>query len=220
VVCPICRGKSEVGVFCSDCYLKRNLKIEVPSVIEVPYCKRCGSAQLKGRWVKGLTEDEVLMRTAEDSVKSNIKRLEKAGILKLDIEKSEMGHILKVSIVLGDAVVTKTAIMRLKSTTCQQCCHQSGGYCEAIIQLRGNVKQEHIDKILEAVSGHKDTFAFVGQVKKIREGYDIHLGSKKSAEKAVKLFAGRAEAKKSFTLTGYDRHAGKTKCRFSYLLRF
>jgi nonsense-mediated mRNA decay protein 3 len=220
MVCPICRGKSEVGVFCSDCYLKRNLQIEVPSVIEVPYCKRCGAALLKGRWAKGLSEDEILMRAAEDSIKSNIKKLDKAGVLKLDIEKTEGEHLLKISVLLGDAVIEKTAVMRLKSTTCQICCHQSGGYSEAIIQLRGNVTQSDVDKIIELVTGHKEKFAFVGQVHKLKEGYDVYLGSKKSAEKIVKLYGDKAETKKSFTLTGYDRHAGKSKCRFSYLLRF
>ncbi len=220
MVCPICRGKSEVGVFCSNCYLKRNLEVEVPPIIEVPCCKQCGSCLLRGTWLKGLTGEEALLRAANDSVKTNMKKLEKAGILKMSLEKKDYEYILIVTITLGDSEVKKTAVMRLKNSICPDCSRVAGGYYEAVIQLRGIAGEKEVDNIVKDVEKHKDKFAFVGEIKKVHGGYDIYLGSKKSAEKIVKNFKKeKAEIKKSFRQAGFDRQTSKSKSRFFYLVR-
>jgi len=220
MVCPICRGKSEVGVFCGDCYLKQNLKVEVPSVIEVQWCKRCSSFLLGGRWVRGINEEEAMLRVAEDSIKTNMKRLERSGVIRLEVEKNEIEYRLTVVITIGNEEKRKHGIIRLRNIVCPHCSRAAGGYFEAILQLRGNVDEKELEKIASMIEGHKDRYSFIGDIKRMHGGYDLYIGSKKSAEKIVKEFRGKAETKKSRQLVGYDERAGKPQYRFAYLLRF
>ncbi len=220
MVCPLCRGKSEVGVFCSNCYLKRNLEVEVPSVIGITQCSKCGDYLLGGRWVKGLTEEDVLARAAEGAIKTNMKKLDKAGILKFDIVPRQSEFDLIVTITLGDSEVKKRSIMRIKKVACPDCSRIAGGYYEAVLQLRGNASQKDVDDIIKKVESHRDKFAFISKVAKMHGGFDIYVGSKKSAEKIVKEYRGKAETDKSSKLVGMDFHKGKQKFRFNYLIRF
>ncbi len=220
MVCPLCRGKSEVGVFCANCYLKKNLQVDVPSVIEITRCSKCDAYLVSGKWVSGLAEEDVLKRAAEGAIKTNMKKLEKAGILKFDIVPRQSEFDLTVVITLGDSEVTKRAIMRIKKVACQDCSRIAGGYYEAVLQLRGNVSQRDVDEIVKKIESHKDRFAFINKIMRMHGGFDIYVGSKKSAEKIVKEYRGKVETNKSSKLVGMDARKGKQKFRFNYLLRF
>lgn len=219
MVCPICGGKSEVGVFCSECYLKRNLKIELPGLIEVPHCKGCGAYLMGSKWLKGLSEEDAVIKSVENSLKTNIKGLDKAGALEIEASKTDKEYVAVTSILLGESETKKRAIVRIKRTACPDCSRIAGGYYEAVLQLRGGVSKKTVEDIVGSVEKHKDKFSFVSDVKKVQGGFDIYLGSKKSAEKIVKGFRGKAEMKKSFEQVSRDRQTSKTKKRFYYLIR-
>ncbi len=219
MVCPLCGRKSEVGVFCSDCYMKKNLKVEVPPTIELTRCRSCDSFLVKGKWVKGVSEKDAALRAVRESVQSNIRRLDKAGVLKVEAEKSQKGYEGIVTVKLAGSEKKLKTRVRVKNVACPDCSRISGGYYEAVLQLRGDVKRETLEDIIARVEKHKDRFSFVANIKKVKGGYDIYLGSKKSAEKIVKQFRGKAEIKKSFEDVGMDRQRGKKKHRFYYLIR-
>ena len=215
----MCGRESEVGLFCSECYLKKNLKIELPSLIELQYCRSCQSYLLGGKWVKDLQEEEAVLRATDSAMKTNVKRLDKAGVLQIRVEEATKEYHVTVAFVLGDSEVKKKTIVRIKKVTCPDCSRMVGGYFEAVLQMRGGVSKDIVENIVSQVEKHKDRLSFVGEVKRVQGGYDVYLGSKKSAEKIVKGFRGQAKIKKSFKQVGLDRQSGKSKNRFYYLIR-
>lgn len=219
MVCPICGRKSEVGVFCSECYLKKNLKLELPGVVELQHCPRCGAYLLKGRWVRELDDETAVKNAVENEIKTNIKGLKRAGVIGVEIEKAGKGYEATVTAAVGGAEMRRQTKVRMKNVACPECSRIAGGYFEAVLQLRGGVGKKTVDRIVREIEGHKDKYAFVSEVRKVRGGYDVYLGSKKSAEKIVRGFRGEAEIKKSFKQAGMDKQTGKTRSRFYYLIR-
>jgi nonsense-mediated mRNA decay protein 3 len=219
MVCPLCGGKSEVGLFCSECYLKKNLKIELPSVIQIEKCRGCGIYNISGKQIRLDSEEKAMLMAGDRALKTNINRLDKAGVLKTGIEQSGGDNIFRAKVILSDREVEKTAIIRINSVSCPDCSRMAGGYYEAVLQLRGGFSKKMMEKIITEVEGHKDRYSFVSQIKKVPNGYDIYLGSKRSAEKIVKQYRGKAEIKKSFEQVGMDKQTSKAKNRFYYLIR-
>lgn len=219
MVCPLCGKKSEIGMFCQECYLRKNLKIELPTVIGLSYCNRCDSYLLDGRWVKGLDEGTAVRRAVEASLKTNMKGVERSGLIKIYIEARQKEYVATARAAFEGTSVEKSTIVRLRKIACSDCSRMAGGYYEAVIQLRGGISKKQVDDIVNRVGKHKDKFAFVTDIRKVPGGYDLYLGSKKSAEKIVGEFKGKAEIKKSFEPYTYDRQTSKAKSRFCYLIR-
>ncbi len=219
MVCPVCGRESEVGLFCSDCYMKQNLRIEVPPTVELTGCKTCGSFFIKGKWVKDPSEEEAALGAVRESIRTNIKRLDKAGVLEAKVEKAGKGYDGTVTIKLAGSERRLKTRVKVRRVACPDCSRIAGGYYEAVLQLRGEAGKDILEDILGRVEKHKDRFSFVVNVKKVRGGYDVYLGSKKSAEKIVRQFRGKAEIKKSFEHVGLDRQSGKKRRRFYYLIR-
>ena len=218
MICPLCGKKSEVGMFCTECYLKKNLEITMPSKIELEYCNRCDSYLLGGKWVK-IEEEDAVLNAAQNALDTNIKGLEKTGTIKFETEKKPDGHYVNVEIIFGDSKKEKESKVIVRRNVCPECSRMAGGYFEAVLQFRGAIGKKAIDDIVQSIEKFKDRYSFVSGVKKVAGGYDIYVGSKKSAEKIVKQFRGKAEIKKSFKQAGYDHQGGKPRSRFYYLIR-
>lgn len=219
MVCPLCGKKSEVGMFCSDCYLKKNLKMELPSLIEVPYCKRCMSYLMGGKWSKVSDEDDIAAKAAERLLKTNMPGFEKSDLIKINAEKEMKEYKVTATVIAGDSEIKARSIVRLKKVTCPDCSRMAGGYYEAVLQLRGDIEKKTLEKIVGDLKKHKDTHAFISGIKEVMGGYDVYVGSKKSAEKIVSSFRGKAEVKKSFQQLSFDKQSSKGKHRFYYLIR-
>jgi nonsense-mediated mRNA decay protein 3 len=219
MVCPLCGRKSEVGLFCAECYLKKNLKLELAEKLELSHCPKCDAYLLSGKWVKDIPAEKAVTQTVKKAIESNISKLDKAGVMTIDVSELGKGYEATVKLVLGETEIIKKTFVRIINNTCPDCSRVAGGYFEAVLQLRGSVGKSTVDKIVGDVENHKDRLAFVSEIKKVQGGYDIYLGSKKSAEKIVKNFRGDAEIKKSFTQAGFDHQHGKAKNRFYYLVR-
>lgn len=219
MVCPLCRGKSEVGVFCYGCYLKQNLKIEMPSTIDVLRCRGCGTYILGQKRIISDNEEELVRKVAQESLKTNMKGLDKAGVLRFDVQHLEKEYRVSAVVTLGDAERVAQSIVRIRNTSCQDCSRLAGGYYEAILQIRGGASKRMVDDIVGKIEGYKDKYAFITKIEKVAGGFDIYVGGKKAAEKIVRLYHGEAEIKKSFQQVSYDKQRGKDKHRFFYLIR-
>jgi NMD protein affecting ribosome stability and mRNA decay len=67
--CPRC-GKEKgtfIKGFCLDCYLKGHELAQLPSLMQIEHCKKCGKIRFKGKW---LSQSEELLK---DFVRFNIK---------------------------------------------------------------------------------------------------------------------------------------------------
>ena len=111
--------------------------------------------------------------------------------------------------------------IKTKKTVCPVCSRKHGDYYEAILQIRGEFSDRHIDFIERNlhVLEKKDRMAFYFP-KKVKGGYDIRVGSKKAATSIAKLLKEKfgCELKRSYKL--YSRKAGRDVTRNTILCRF
>lgn len=225
MICPNCGKKSEVGMLCKECFLAEKLRLELPRSIELKHCNKCASAYVSGKWHNYEQIEDAIAELVAKSVKGNLEEIERESgdVLVLDLDvimASKEGYSAVVSIKHGKFFLEKKTEVAIKKATCPPCSRLFGGYFEAVLQIRGNFDPKIVEKIEKTVQGFRDTNAFITKILRVRGGVDIYLGSKKSAEKIVRSFKGKAEIKKSSQLISLDRQTSKGISRFYYRLRF
>jgi nonsense-mediated mRNA decay protein 3 len=173
IICPKCGARSSqkefVGAFCVDC-VEFNLKLPKPSALPVSKCKRCGMMFLKGEW-QPYSEERICEA----------------------VEKKCRGEFESVSYDLGRGILTFRAKAGGKEVTierpfpldigismCPDCSRRSGGYFEAIIQLRGG-NPERLKQYSEALQKRLSKKTFISKVDELKEGIDLYIGSSKAA---------------------------------------
>ena len=212
-------------MLCRECFLAKELNIELPGSIDLDYCTKCSSVFLRGSWQHfdrlAVAITEVVTKNIKGNLKDIERRLGEPIKTSFDIKASgKHEYSVTVSFRYGNFSLHKRTRVNLRKTTCPKCSRLSASYYEAILQIRGNFDPKVVGRIEKAVEGYGDEYAFVTRVAQVRGGVDIYLGSKKVAEKIAKSFKGKAEIKKSSRLVSVDRQTSKATSRFSYLLRF
>ena len=221
-------GKLYRGL-CSQCYLAKNVFVEIPKNIDVQICGSCG-ARKKGKvWIL----DE------EDQLKSNIIENSKCheDVTDFDVQiasesQDESNINLRVTTnanALSLNIQKEHEIMlHIKHVVCSECSKLHGGYWEAKVQLRGakrGLSEEDFKTAMELVDlmvaerERKEKGAFLTKVEKIHNGIDFYLGSKNIGKNIAKKLANEfgGEIKESHKLVG--RKAGKDVHRTTYSVR-
>lgn len=179
-ICPRC-GKSSndvafIAAFCKDCYLQRQPLYTLPE-LELDRCVKCGRIRLKGFW-----RDELqLPAYLKEKVRSN--HIIQSISTKMHVDPdSKLAHAdLQIKVLAeGQSVVLADRLdFRLIRTQCPDCALMSGGYHEAIIQLRGN--REKIERLLPKIIRRLEARTFISKVVEHKEGPDIQVGKKRPA---------------------------------------
>ncbi len=199
--CPICGAKEGekpfIGPFCVDCY---EIKCKIPKKIEIVECVRCGRIRIRGEW-KEANEEEI-----EEWVLAKCKGEDQPTAL--DIEKNELIFYI------GGKEVRRGIKLTFSKTTCPTCSRISGGYYEAILQLRGNWKEIRIwiKRFKKALM--KTTF--ISKEEELKEGINLYVGEGKKLLEVIKGFG--LKWKTSRKLHGMKE--GKRLYRTTYLIRF
>jgi nonsense-mediated mRNA decay protein 3 len=204
-ICPKCGAqegsKKFIGPFCSDCYF---FKIDIPNDIEVHKCKRCGKIKLHGKWIP--YSEKKLKEYVEKKFKGEFKSVE------FSLEKKEA--IFQVEREGSNAEIRKWVGFELRNDICPECNKQSGGYFEAIVQLRG--REERVAKYMrifeEKTERHK---TFISKMVELKEGLDLYIGSTHAVLAIVKELG--LEHKISRTLAGQKQ--GKRLYRTTFAIR-
>ncbi len=198
IKCGAKRGtKPFIGLFCIDCYIP---KIKMPKKFVVEICKRCGRIKVKGEWKK-ISFDEL-----GDYLGAKIKGedVESAWV---DVEEG----IAYITMVKNNEIEIKRKVnVEIKYTTCRECSKISGGYYEAIIQVRGNPNK--IEVVSRKIVKMLNKSTFVSKLKELKEGIDIYSGSSKEALRVIqelgfkgyklsRKLAGLKEGKRIYRLT-------------------
>lgn len=210
---------------CGDCYLETKKIVDVPQNMKILLC-RCGRSNEKKRWVSNPSIEAMIERV----VGANVVK-DKDVSVKLKYEPFIINGKTVVPVtVLGEkqidgrqiekGVVTNLVII---PQSCESCSRLSGGYYEAVIQVRGpkNMQDEILKLIKDKVNQYKDAdmFSFITQVQVSREGTDVYLGSAKIAQKVEQ------ETKRIYNVTTKITHSiqgvkdGKEIKRMTVLLR-
>ena len=155
----------------------------------VPVCD-CGS-YYDGKWEKPKETNKIIKEMIEKRMKTS------SRIIKEKISLKKIGNRIIVSITCYGFIrpckkmkkEAKRITITLKKRKCDVCTKLSGGYYEAVLQVRGDY--ENIFNLV------KKYLPKTARIEKLRRGYDIRFLKKSDAAKAAKNLRG-FEIKKSF----------------------
>ena len=166
-----------------------------------------------------------------DRVVTSSVKMDKDTDVRLEYEPFEVNGKTKVPVcvvarrVVGDREIEKSAqvVFTIIPQTCDVCSRVSGGYYEAIIQIRGaKYKQEQVLVLVKRIVAQfagSDKFSFITQVQNSKGGIDVYLGSSKIAGKIEQ------ESKRIYKVTSKITHSvcgvkdGRELNRITILLR-
>lgn len=215
--CVVCGRESEFKV-CGRCFAERSSLVDLPN-IELEKCGKCGGFRFGREWLT-LAEE----RAVERKISENL-----AVFPDFEVETVEVlrNSVVVVGKIYGDRVsVTVPLNLRVRTITCPRCSRESGGYYEAIVQVRAQDRGlrseefERAKKIVEGVlsegKGEKD---FLLKFEETKFGIDFYFGSRKIGEKVSKMIAEELGGKVLKSRKLHTRVDGKDVYRFTFLVR-
>jgi nonsense-mediated mRNA decay protein 3 len=192
-----------------------------PSKIEIETCGRCGSSKTHGEWKQGsISPVQFLKETTKQD----------PHIHNPEFKVSSGNHHWQIWIsgnIFGKNITEEYTIpLKIQKTVCPRCSMITGGYYEAIIQIRGTnrpvtseEKKMITQLITKKLSLSSDNKAFLTKIDEKKEGIDYYLGGSHIADSLTRFLKQRfyGKTKKSVTLVGMKD--GHNVHRVTYLLR-
>ncbi len=238
--CYQCGNPAVLEGLCAKCYDEKHPLIEVSSPLTLLACKRCGSVKVPGGWKKmtvDVSESDDLWPLQVDilldhEVKSLVSDIE----LTIEEEKrlDRVLHIILTALGrshedLSPHEEEHKVEVRFSYGTCDTCAMMSGGYHEAILQIRADgrpLTDEEEDDIVRTVTNMTileygaDDKAFVTKISSDKFGLDFQIGSEHLCRSIAKDLESRylAPRKDNYKLIGQDK-GGKEKYRITILIR-
>jgi nonsense-mediated mRNA decay protein 3 len=207
-----------------------------PDVVEVVVCSICGSQQIKGKWLLPNTRsiEDLATSAAADSLWLH-KDLEHPEI---DIDLRTVGatrylaRILVTGRFKGLDVSEECAIpVRLKRIACERCSRMAGKYFESTVQLRGSSSRALTSREIAecqkmaldmADSGYRggDQLSFIQEMKEVKGGLDIILGSTQLGRRMARAFVERFGGRLLETAKLVGKKDNRDVYRSTLLVRF
>ncbi|NHJ12117.1 MAG: hypothetical protein EAX95_00490 [Candidatus Thorarchaeota archaeon] len=238
--CYQCGEKAVLDGLCIKCYENRHPLVRVRTPLPLIACRRCGAIKTSSGWQK-------IKQSSSDSDELTDRQIEillgqEVDTLGLEVEASfvEERTLDRVShIILHVSGKSHQSLsvhdesypieIRFEYSTCDSCAMMSGGYHEAILQIRAdgrfltefeeNFIHNVVTELTIAEYGN-DAKAFVTEMKRDKYGLDFKVGSehlcRRIADQLESDFL--AQRKENYKLIGQDR-GGKKKYRVTILIR-
>lgn len=214
--------------------------MEVSTPIPLLACKKCGSVKIPGGWQKisigKMNAEELAEKQIEIILEPAIKLFAKGVTLSLEEEKKldRVSHLVILASGKSHEKIPPheeqhQVEIRFSYGTCDTCGMMSGGYYEAILQMRADGREISDDEKKEmtktvtdmTVARYKsDDKAFITMINDDKYGIDYYIGSEFLARDLADDFESRyiAERKENYKLIGEDK-TGKKKYRTTILIR-
>ncbi len=204
LICPKCgAGNDEIafsGPFCIKC---KEVKIKCPKRLEFMRCSKCKKVKLKGNWVNAdekKLSDAIIGKCKGEFVRGSYSFPNQEATF--FVGNKERLFPVKVPI-----------NVRVIRNICPSCSRQSGGYFEAIIQLRGPISRiNRHDRMFRKILLKK---TFVTKEVERKEGLDLYIGDSKAVIEMLSELG--IKAKISRTLAGEKE--GRRVYRTTFLVR-
>ncbi len=219
--CPLC-GKTDarfVKGLCLECFQKKHSLVEFPEKISFEQCTGCEKIRFRGKFVP--LQKEALASVAEKSVK--VKELEKAVVQAEVLEGREgfsanffvKGFVENVPIALEKTVPLEPVFVQ-----CDACMRLSSQYHEAIVQIRSEnpkLAERAAEAFMDSVNAQakKDGLAAVTLVSEEKNGFDLKVGSRKSAKNGVKFLGKKFGAETKVSKKSLKRN----RVRYTFSVR-
>ncbi|MHC1566229.1 MAG: 60S ribosomal export protein NMD3 [Candidatus Syntropharchaeia archaeon] len=227
--CPKC-GREDERLYdglCEECFGEEITLFTHPKRIEIKICPSCGGS-FHRKWKR--YEEGVFSSIIEDRIRMH----EDAENVKIEI--SEIKHPMETKLFLTNVEIRASAWIKglqiqqksqmeifFKREMCKRCSRISGGYYEAIVQIRAEnrfpsemecTRSERIAR--EVLERDED---FISKVKRLREGLDIYVGSIKGARKVSKAIVEEMGGSVRESPRLHGRKDGRNIYRISFSVR-
>ena len=193
--CPKCGKETEEfhNGLCDKCYLpKLSVVKELPEEINVKECRSCGKF-----FVNNISSDSI-----ESSIESFLEDLlRQREIISASYRVSGSRIFLTLKLKKDGFEKTEERVINLiiKKIVCQSCAMKESGYFQAIIQVRAPAPllseiRNEIENQINYLNQY-DKLAFISNFQETKNGFDISIGSKNSANQIAKILATKYRAK-------------------------
>ena len=229
--CILCDNEEAVSQGLGENCIISRTKIAAAGVLSITLCPKCGSLKIGNRWYQNRDELPLnsrllnLCSVSDDHFHPEIDR----DSIDLDVE----GQSVKFIVTLSDGAEFRSSPIQLEAkisvlkNSCPSCNRLTGSYYESIIQIRSFSRKysDAIDHAVRDVNEFLETEKlkgknpFISRQQRLKEGFDLYLGSKSDGEKIAKFihdryFSNMVQNKKLAGRTeGYDLY------RYTFLLR-
>lgn len=216
---------------CLECYMDKNVKVDIEDPIEIDICPTCGGVRRGEDWIQKPDFETMMLDRIEEalSISDKIDR----SSFRVEFDESDptnIGANIELKLVSGEVekeFYLETNIV-LKKEQCKNCSKREGDYFEAILQIRPTkedmteeqkeiVKKMVHDKTKVEKGEKKDVF--VTFEKEIHGGLDFYMSDKRVTKNLSYEIADvfGADVKSSSELAG--REDGQNVYRMTYSVR-
>ncbi|MEM5836554.1 MAG: NMD3-related protein [Candidatus Aenigmatarchaeota archaeon] len=215
--CPRCGKRTEklYEGFCESCFLSRfSFAEKIPAKILVKECKLCGKFFLN----KSCGSMENLIETF---LQNFLKEEDLTSIsYRISDNKLYLNLLLKINNL--EKKEEKVLDLVIKKIICQACSMKASGYFQAILQVRAPPEflqeiKEEIEKQMSYLNQY-DNLAFISKLEETKNGFDVFVGSKNSANEMARLLKTKYKAKLKITRKLAGRIRGKKVYRDTILI--
>ncbi|VVB71730.1 NMD3 family protein [uncultured archaeon] len=234
-ICPKCGAPTEEGL-CRECTLQSTQLYSLPGYVEVVICSVCGARQIKGKWQlpDSRPVEELASQAAADALWLH-KDFEEPQI---DIDLIKIGatrYMARISIrgrFHGHEMEERCEIpVRIKLVACERCSRIAGKYFQSTVQVRGNDTRSMTDSEIEeckkiansmAEAGYHggDQLSFIQEMKEVKGGLDIILGSTQLGRRLARSIQERFGGKFLETCKLVGKKENRDVFRSTLLVRF
>ncbi len=234
-VCPKCGLPAEEGL-CRQCVMDSTESFNCPDQLEVVICSVCGSRQIKGKWQlpDSISVEDMASQTAVDALVFHKEFCQPE--VEVDLRKiGATRYLAKINIngrLKGRNIIeTCEILIRVKLVACDRCSRMAGKYFQSTVQVRGNSIRSLTKKEIEeckdmaramADSGYHggDQLSFIQEMKEVKGGLDIILGSTQLGRHMAKAINERFGGKLLETCKLVGKKDSRNVYRSTLLIRF
>ncbi|NWF96400.1 MAG: hypothetical protein HXY34_09705 [Candidatus Thorarchaeota archaeon] len=238
--CYVCGAESIVEGLCPRCYRESHPLVHIDSPLSMQVCRRCGAVALPGGW-KPILEHYVNATELLD-LQIALFISHEASLLNADVDlyheiERQLDRVVDLSVVAHgkshnelEAHEERIPVqIRISPATCDTCGLMSGGYHNAVLQIRAqgrHLSEDEVERISDIVTQMthdaygRDVKAFVTSVERHKYGLDFKIGSEHLARRISDEIESTflAERKENYKLISQEP-GSKGKYRVTIVLR-
>ncbi len=234
-LCPKCGQPAEDGL-CPQCRMNSIRLIQFPDVVEVVICSVCGSQQIKGKWQfpDSRSIEDLAAGAAVDSVWLHHEFIHpniEVDLRKVGATRYIAGMRIRGSFMEQMVEETGEVPVRIKLVACERCSRMAGKYFQSTVQLRGNGSRPISSREMEecrrmaqdmADAGYRggDQLSFIQDMKEVKGGLDIILGSTQLGRRMARAVQERFGGKLLETCKLVGKKENRDVYRSTLLVRF
>ncbi|AKB60589.1 60S ribosomal export protein NMD3 [Methanosarcina mazei] len=234
ITCPKCGTECDklFDSVCRDCFFETFKLIDLPLVLHVKICSSCGAYFHRSRWENIGNLEEVVLKAVENALFIH----DEAGDVELYLEPKEITPYIYMvraevdAIVKGEPIHAETATeVRVQRIACDMCSRESGGYFEAIIQIRaaGRFPTEEEKRrcsaiareAMESMKKKGDRLAFISDYQEQKEGIDLYMGSMNASRQVCRMIISELGGSFAESPTLVGMKDGKNLYRITFAMR-